>query len=220
MILKSIQRINIQVSEPGMGRTQLEHDYPGVPFYIEVSRLEEGGYLVCAYRKDEMINFLTQFSNILVKAISSGANINVRPNRMFTTFLIHIYSNDQGLFIGYHGQTLDALETLISAAFNRNFLNFFEIVVDIGNYRSRREELLIEQAKHIIHEIELDHKPRPMPGLLPKERRIIHSFLTDHPYLTTESKGDGNNRVLWLIPKSSEEPQEFINPVHYEDDVE
>lgn len=219
MYIKPIIPINIRVKEPGMGRAQLEHDYPGVSFYLEIIK-EDDGYQVYAYRKDEMLNFLTQFSNLLVKAISSNANVNVRPNRNYTGFLVNIYSSDQGLFIGYHGQTLDALETLISAAFNRHFCNFFDIIVDIGNYRARREELLIEQAKQIIRQIEHDHKARPMPGLLPKERRIIHSFLTNHPYLTTESKGEGNNRVLWILPKIVEEPKDFFKPTHYEDDVE
>jgi predicted RNA-binding protein Jag len=56
-------------------------------------------------------------------------------------------------------------------------------------------------VKRTIRDIERDHRERRLPGLLPKERKFIHQYLTGHPYLTTESRGTGQKRMLFILPR-------------------
>ena len=62
--------------------------------------------------------------------------------------------------------------------------------------------------RRTIREIEHDHKERPLPGLLPKERRFVHTMLSGHAYLTTESRGRGGRRTLFITPRKDLQPTE------------
>jgi len=75
------------------------------------------------------------------------------------------------------------------------------VKVDTAQYRKKREDFLRALVKKVVREIELDHRERPIRNLLPRERRLIHMMFADHPYLTTESRGEGENRTLFIVPR-------------------
>jgi spoIIIJ-associated protein len=106
------------------------------------------------------------------------------------------------VFIGQHGQTLDSIETLVAHTVSRRFPRWVMIYVDTDKYRQKRQSFLENLIKKVVREIEKDHRERPVKGLLPKERKFVHQFFAEHPYLTTESRGKGPNRTLYVTPRS------------------
>ena len=100
-------------------------------------------------------------------------------------------SDNPGILIGKHGQTLNAVEYLLNCILSRASLVKKKVFVDAEGYRERREQILIDLAyrtaarvKQTRQEIVLD----PMP---PRDRRIIHVTLQSDEYIRTYSRGEG-----------------------------
>ena len=73
--------------------------------------------------------------------------------------------------------------------------------MDVDKYRQKRQAYLENLIKKVVREIERDHRERPLKGLLPKERKFVHQYFSDHPYLTTESRGERPKRTLFITPR-------------------
>jgi spoIIIJ-associated protein len=107
---------------------------------------------------------------------------------------------DLGLFIGKHGQTIDAIQYLANAM-ARSQGDQHEVVVDAAGYRARRTATLETLAKRSAqrasatgHRVELD----PMT---PVERKIVHEALKDDPEVETLSEGSEPNRYVVVLPR-------------------
>lgn len=169
---------------------------------IIMDRVERDGEVTySAYAINQIDSLVRQVAAFVVNLIDPRARVDVKANKDYTEFGVAISSNEKGHFIGHHGATLDAVEMIISIIFNRQLALNRLVYVDVNGYRERRESSLVKMIKDIIKDIERDHKPRPVSNLLPKERKIIHQHLSDHAYLTTESRGTGRNRTLYIKPK-------------------
>ena len=106
-----------------------------------------------------------------------------------------------GALIGKHGQTLDALQYLISLYVNKESDSFVKIKLDTENYRARREETLKHLAKNIAHKVKRNRRPVALEPMNPYERRIIHSALQSDPYVTTHSEGEEPYRKVVITLK-------------------
>ncbi|MCD6118325.1 KH domain-containing protein [bacterium] len=172
------------------------------PLEIILDRTDRDDEIVFyAYAVEQVKSLSNQVASYVIKLFDSRAVISVRANDDYSEFTVDIRCKHNGFLIGHHGATLDALEMIISVILNREFSVNRIILLDINGYRERRETSLIRMVKDIISEIERDHKERPVPGLLPKERKIIHRHLNNHPYLTTISIGKGRARTLYIKPR-------------------
>lgn len=116
-------------------------------------------------------------------------------------WILHVHGNNLGFLIGRRGETLAALQYLARMIAGRDLEKHPTFVIDVENYKARREVLLRKLAQRMAKEalrrrrrIELE----PMP---PHERRIIHMTLRDHPQVKTESIGEGNRRRVTIVPK-------------------
>jgi spoIIIJ-associated protein len=97
-----------------------------------------------------------------------------------------------GILIGYRGETLDALQYLLSLAVNKeNKENEYKrVVLDTENYRKKREETLIKLANRLAYKVKRYNKSITLEPMNPYERRVIHAALQNHPYVITHSEGD------------------------------
>jgi spoIIIJ-associated protein len=107
---------------------------------------------------------------------------------------------DVGLFIGKHGQTIDAVQHLAQRIVFPGGPSPVRVVVDANGYRERRAELLrgdadaaAEEALRTGQPVELD----PMPA---SERRIVHEHLRERGDVETHSEGDEPERRLVVSP--------------------
>jgi spoIIIJ-associated protein len=108
--------------------------------------------------------------------------------------------DDVGLFIGRHGQTIDAVQHLAQRIVFRAGPSPVRVVIDADGYRERRAETLCadaddaaEEALRTGREVELD----PMPA---SERRIIHEYLRERGDVETHSEGEEPERYLVVSP--------------------
>ncbi|PIS12586.1 hypothetical protein COT70_00035 [candidate division WWE3 bacterium CG09_land_8_20_14_0_10_47_33] len=110
------------------------------------------------------------------------------------------------LLIGYHGQTLNALQILLGLFTFKKFGEFSHILVEAGDYRRKREEELKRRALEAADKARFLLKEVSFPAMPSFERRIIHLTLTDEQGIRTESRGEGRERHVVVIPAAKGEP--------------
>ena len=114
--------------------------------------------------------------------------------------IIDLAGEDSGLLIGRRGQTLQALQFLVNLIVRKQF-DGVRVVLDVENYRQRREASLREMATKIAERVAQTNRSITLEPMPPADRRIIHTSLTDHPSVATESTGEGDGRKVTILPK-------------------
>lgn len=107
---------------------------------------------------------------------------------------ISLESEDSGILIGRYGQTLDALELILNLLVAKKLGEWTPIYLNVGDWRQKREEALQEMAKRTVEKVKATGQPATLPYLTPRERRVIHLFLHDHPEVASSSFGEGEDR--------------------------
>lgn len=116
------------------------------------------------------------------------------------TLHIDIISNDGGVAIGRHGETLDAIQYLTNIVANRWIDEYLRVVVDVGDYRRRREQRLQQTARKIADRVLDRGRASKMKPVSPAERRIVHIALRDMDGITTYSEGVDPRRYVVIAP--------------------
>lgn len=114
-----------------------------------------------------------------------------------------IKTEESGLLIGYHGNTLNSFQLILSTLVFKKTSKWERVVVNIGDYRQKREETLKSLAEQYAEQVINTQQVVVLPYFSASERRIIHLALQDHPQVLSESVGDGKERRLTIKPKNS-----------------
>lgn len=116
---------------------------------------------------------------------------------------LDIKGDGSGLLIGKKGQTLDALQFIVSKIINRDTPpgSKVDIVVDTENYRMRKMENLREMALKMSQKARKTLKPVSLSPMAPHERRIIHLILAEDREVYTKSYGEGPLRRIIVYPR-------------------
>ena len=115
---------------------------------------------------------------------------------------VNLESSDQGVLIGYHGRTLFSLQWILSMMAYRQLGEWTRILVDVGDYRQRRQERLQAMAQNAARRVKFSGEAYALPYLSSAERRIAHMALADDPEVTTESEGEGRERRVIVKPEA------------------
>jgi spoIIIJ-associated protein len=107
---------------------------------------------------------------------------------------------DLGLFIGKHGQTIDAIQYLANAMV-RTQGGEHDIVVDAAGYRARRTATLETVAKRSAQRASATGRRVELDPMTPVERKIVHEALKDDPEVETVSEGSEPNRYVVVLPR-------------------
>ena len=118
------------------------------------------------------------------------------------TINLNIEGDKSGLLIGRKGKTLDALQFIVNKIVNKSLEKRTRVLIDSENYRSRREEFLVEMAKRMGDKAKRIKKPVATNLLNPHDRRIVHLALKDDGELGTKGSGEGILKKVVIIPKS------------------
>lgn len=110
-------------------------------------------------------------------------------------------TEDSGIVIGHHGDTLEALQIILSQAVSKKIGEFKRISIEVGDYKKNREEYLRNLAQQTKERVLEEKKEVFLPELKSWERRIVHMFLQDDPDVVSESVGEGKDRTLVIKPK-------------------
>jgi predicted RNA-binding protein Jag len=182
-------------------RRQLVDKAQGSELFFQEVTGEDGQITVYGYPRTQVLDLIYEMAFPVIKLIDPRAAIKVKSNRSVSDFYVIVHTRRGGTYIGRHGLTLDAVETLVNHTVALRFPQWVNVYIDVDNYRRKRRAFLENQIRRMVRDIERDHRERPMKELLPKERKIVHQFFTEHPYLTTESRGEGRDRTLFITPR-------------------
>lgn len=105
------------------------------------------------------------------------------------------------LLVGPQGQTLDALQYLLSLMTNKGRDQRLRITVDADGYRARRKQTLVKFAQDLADQVSASGEEAVTDPLNAMERRIIHTALADHALVQTYSEGDDPNRYVVVSPR-------------------
>ena len=156
---------------------------------------KEGIYEITVIKKEE-IDIAKEFvENILLK---SKINAKVNATQEENLIKISIEGKEAACLIGRRGETLDAVQFLTGLALNKiNKDSHMRVIVDIENYRSKREQSLVRYARKVAREVAKTRRTKKLDYMNPYERRIIHSALQNDKYVITCSEGtDPYRRVV------------------------
>jgi spoIIIJ-associated protein len=130
--------------------------------------------------------FKSMHKNIQIECIEEDIN-----------YKFNLIGDDLGVLIGKHGQTLDSLQYLTNMAANKNVTGArVRIVLDVENYRKRREETLCQLAERLANKARKYRTKVVLEPMNRHERKIIHMALQDYADIITYSDGVEPHRKI------------------------
>jgi spoIIIJ-associated protein len=114
---------------------------------------------------------------------------------------IVLNTKDTGVVIGYHGDTLEGLQLVLSLCVARALGRFVRISIDVGDYKKNRTEFLKSLAQETKTRVLAEGREIAVPELKAWERRVVHLLLEKDGEVMSESQGEGRDRVLVVSPK-------------------
>jgi spoIIIJ-associated protein len=137
----------------------------------------------------------------VVAALGLQGSVEIERDGEVVTGTVH--GHDLGLFIGRHGQTIDAVQHLafrIALARGAGGDADLRVVVDAEGYRARRAEILERQADRAADDALRYGRPVSLDAMTASERKIVHEYLRDRGDVETYSEGEEPDRHLVVAP--------------------
>ncbi len=196
---QAIQKAETQL---GLGRDQ---------FKVEVIREGRPGILGVGSREavirvspmtlpeEDVVSPVVEILDTLLGLMGVQGQVEVQSKEL--PLGLNIKGDDLGILIGRRGQTLVALEYITKLIVVRRLKAWVPLTVDVGGYKRRRHDSLQKLALYLAEQVKSRRRAMPMEPLPADERRIIHLALADHPDVTTQSIGDGENRKIVILPR-------------------
>jgi len=114
-----------------------------------------------------------------------------------------LHGEELGLFIGRHGQTIDAIQHLIfriALARGAGDEGDLRVVIDAEGYRARRAEALQRVADQAAEDARRFGRPVALDAMTASERKLVHEYLRDRGDVETYSEGEEPDRHLVVAP--------------------
>ncbi len=142
-----------------------------------------------------------EYLEALFKAMDIETEITIDFDEENNNMNINLEGPEMGILIGKRGQTLDALQYLISLFVNKESESYVRVKLDTENYRARRKDTLENLAKNIAFKVKRSRRSVTLEPMNPYERRIIHSALQNDKYVATRSEGEEPYRKVVVYLK-------------------
>ena len=154
-------------------------------------------YVPASYPKAE------QFLKDVLQQMGIGeVSLEVKKDEGNRVVSINVDGADTGDLIGKRGQTLDAIQYLVSIIVNKDEKEYYRIKLDTKDYRDRRQKTLENLAKNIASKVKKTRHKVVLEPMNPYERRIIHAYLQADKFVTTKSEGEEPNRRVVVYYKN------------------
>ena len=121
---------------------------------------------------------------------------------------LRIETDDAGLLIGKQGQTLDALQYLVTKMLAKKSRSKVRIAIDVEAYRARHNEALAHLAQKYGEKVKKSGKSITLDPMNPYDRRIVHMALQGDKDLKTTSRGEGLYKKVVISPAKKKEVRE------------
>jgi spoIIIJ-associated protein len=170
-------------------------DVPPVPAVEAAGDIEE------APEVEEQADAIADFVEELLERM--GIDAIAEP----TTHRGHVYvdivdgpEDDMALLIGRHGQTLDAIQELARTAVGRRLDDRIRVMVDVGDYRKRAEERLVEHAREVAERVQRSGEEEQLDPMNAYERKLVHDVVAEFESLESVSEGVDPDRFVVVRP--------------------
>ncbi len=140
--------------------------------------------------EDTVSNKVGKFLQGMFQTI--GVDISIQTIEETDKLYVEIISDSAGIIIGKRGKTLEALQLITNIIVNKDKEKWIKVILDIENYRDKRENTLTDLAVKVASKVKKTGKFQILEPMNPFERRIIHMALQNDPRIVTESEGAGN----------------------------
>ena len=150
---------------------------------IDIKKLEKAQELIK--------EFLDKFFEQTIKE-----KIEVEFNIEKNVIKVNIEDKKADFLIGYRGETLNAIQTILTAIAIKECDEKVRVELDILNYREKRKKALEELAEKIAKSVIRTRKSITLEPMTPYERKIIHMKLQDNAKVKTISIGEGTHRKV------------------------
>lgn len=135
---------------------------------------------------EKILKFMNVKSDIAVDKLEENA------------YKLSISGNDLSFLIGYRGQSLESLQSLLALMALRKAGNPISLTLDINGYKDQRIEKIDNLTKTFIDKVRFFEKDVPLPPMNPWERRQVHMLVAEYDDVTSESTGEGPERRVVL----------------------
>ena len=198
-----------KTKDEALMQASVELGVPSTDLEYEVVSEETKGFLgigskpciIKARRKKTFIDEIREYLESLFKAMDIQTEIQIEFDETENVLSINLEGPEMGILIGKRGQTLDALQYIISLAVNKKSESYIRVKLDTENYRARRKETLENLAKNIAFKVKRSKRSFALEPMNPYERRIIHATLQNDKYVSTRSEGEEPYRKVIVYLK-------------------
>lgn len=125
-----------------------------------------------------------------------GADVTVNIHETSKKLEFQVETTKAGLLIGKYGKIINALQVLVQTIVYRDFEKAPMVVVNIGDYRQKREEKLKEMANRTAKKVIRTRQSVYLEPLPAFERKIVHAYISQYEQLVTQSEGKEPHRYL------------------------
>ena len=129
-----------------------------------------------------------------------GLDADVRVTEERDVIRGQLEGEDMGLFIGRHGQTIDAVQHLAFKMAAQSRSPAPKVEVDAAGYRARRRQALERQADQAVADALRSSRPVALEAMSATERKVVHEYLKDRDDVETYSEGTEPDRHLVVAP--------------------
>ena len=137
---------------------------------------------------EEFVKKLPEGTTYQIENIDIGINVNIHNSKL-------------GYLIGYRGETLYALQNILTSVAAKGVNQKVRVILDIEGYKEKREKTLQELAEKMAKTVLRTKKSVTLEPMQPYERKIIHSKLQDYPNVETVSIGEEPHRRIVISLK-------------------
>ena len=141
--------------------------------------------------KQKVMEFLDKFMETSV-----GEKVEYKCNTKENVIEIIIEDKKADFLIGYRGETLNALQTILTAVAVKDNSERIRVELDVLGYREKRKKALESLAEKIAKSVIRTRKSITLEPMTPYERKIIHSKLQNSNKVKTTSIGEGMHRKV------------------------
>jgi spoIIIJ-associated protein len=143
------------------------------------------------------IKVVEELANELLNLMGTKAKAKVSEDKENEAIKVDIgASEEMGLLIGHHGETLSSFQTLLGMILRQKTGEWTRVIVNVGDWREKQEDYLRRLAEQTAQRVKETSQEQALYNLSPSQRRIIHIALSSDPDLETESLGEGKERYL------------------------
>lgn len=151
--------------------------------------------------QDLAYNNIEKFLKDFIKNLPEGTKYSIEKSE--TDIKVSLNNQDLGYLIGYRGETLYAMQNIISSIASKGVEHRVRVILDIEGYKNKREKTLQDLADKVARKVIKTRKSVTLEPMKAYERKIIHSHLQESTKVQTKSIGEEPNRRIVISLKNN-----------------